>query len=29
MLIRDGTSFTYLDLRPETPYYRNDTGAAP
>jgi cell division protein FtsQ len=24
----DGTPFTYLDLRPETPFYRND-GAAP
>jgi cell division protein FtsQ len=24
MLLRDGTAFTLLDLRPDTPYYRND-----
>ena len=23
-LLKDGTSFTLLDLRPNTPYYRND-----
>lgn len=27
-LIREGTAFTLLDLRPETPYYRNDTVGA-
>lgn len=27
-LLEDGTAFTLLDLRPETPFYRND-GAAP
>jgi cell division protein FtsQ len=30
MLLNDGTAFTYLDLRPTTPFYRNDApGAAP
>lgn len=25
-LLKDGTPFTYLDLRPQTPFYRNETG---
>jgi cell division protein FtsQ len=30
MLLRDGTAFTLLDLRPDTPYYRNDVpGGSP
>lgn len=30
MLLHDGTAFTMLDLRPETPFYRNDPpGGAP
>lgn len=29
MLIHDGTAFTSLDLRPSTPFYRNDGGATP
>lgn len=28
-MLREGTAFTLLDLRPETPYYRNDMAAAP
>jgi cell division protein FtsQ len=24
VLLSDGTPFTYLDLRPSTPYYRNE-----
>lgn len=30
LLLQDGTAFTYLDLRPSTPYYRSDAvGAQP
>lgn len=29
MLLKDGTAFTYLDLRPSTPYYRAEAPAAP
>ncbi len=25
-VLSDGTAFTFLDLRPKTPYYRNETG---
>lgn len=28
-LLKDGTAFTYLDLRPSTPFYRNDPGGTP
>lgn len=28
-LLRDGTAFSLLDLRPNTPFYRNDTGPTP
>jgi cell division protein FtsQ len=29
MLLRDNTSFSYLDLRPATPFYRSDGSAKP
>jgi cell division protein FtsQ len=29
LLLKDQTAFTYLDLRPSTPYYRNEGGAPP
>ena len=29
LLLKDGTAFTVLDLRPSTPYYRNDAPATP
>lgn len=29
LLLRDQTAFTYLDLRPETPFYQNTAAAAP
>lgn len=29
LLLQDGTGFTYLDLRPSTPYYRNDVAGLP
>jgi cell division septal protein FtsQ len=28
-LLKDNTAFTVLDLRPDTPFYRNDTPGAP
>jgi cell division protein FtsQ len=28
-LVKDGTAFTYLDLRPRTPFYRNDAASTP
>ena len=29
LLLKDGTAFTLLDLRPSTPFYRNDVPATP